>query len=71
SFKTDYAWSGAFGESLDGLPFIGAKRGAPRVLYALGYGGNGITFGQISATLLRRTCQGKPAPDLRLFGFER
>ncbi|MEZ0216372.1 MAG: NAD(P)/FAD-dependent oxidoreductase, partial [Rariglobus sp.] len=47
SFKTDYAWSGAFGESLDGLPFIGAKRGAPRVLYALGYGGNGITFGQI------------------------
>ncbi|HSH95064.1 MAG TPA: FAD-binding oxidoreductase, partial [Roseimicrobium sp.] len=71
SFKTDYAWSGAFGESLDGLPFIGAKPNAPRVLYALGYGGNGITFGQIAATLLSRVCQKQPAPDLRLFGFNR
>jgi glycine/D-amino acid oxidase-like deaminating enzyme len=70
-FHTDYAWSGAFGESRDGLPFIGAKPGAPRVLYALGYGGNGITFGQIAATLLSRICQGQPAPDLRLFGFNR
>ena len=70
-FDIEYAWSGVFGESLDNLPFIGAKPGAPRVLYALGYGGNGITFGQIAATLLSRVCQGKPAPDLPLFGFVR
>lgn len=70
-FEPDYAWSGTFGESIDGLPFIGAKPGAPRVLYALGYGGNGITFGQIAATLLSRVCQGKPAPALHLFRFDR
>lgn len=70
-FEVDYAWAGTFGESPDGLPYIGAKAGAPRVLYALGYGGNGITFSQIAATLLSRICQGRKARDARLFRFDR
>jgi glycine/D-amino acid oxidase-like deaminating enzyme len=70
-FEVEFAWAGTFGESPDGLPYIGAKAGAPRVLYALGYGGNGITFSQIAATLLSRICQGKKAPDARLFRFDR
>jgi glycine/D-amino acid oxidase-like deaminating enzyme len=70
-FKVDYAWTGTFGESPDGLPYIGAKPGAPRVLYALGYGGNGITFSQIAATILRRICQGHTPPDANLFRFDR
>ena len=70
-FEVDFAWAGTFGESPDGLPYIGAKTGSPRVLYALGYGGNGITFSQIAATLLTRICQGKKTRDTRLFRFDR
>ncbi len=70
-FDVDFAWTGTFGESPDGLPYIGAKAGSPRVLYALGYGGNGITFSQIAATLLTRICQGRKARDARLFRFDR
>ncbi len=70
-FEVNFAWTGTFGESQDGLPYIGAKTGAPRVLYALGYGGNGITFSQIAATILARICQGKRARDVELFRFDR
>ena len=69
--EVDFAWTGTFGESEDGLPFIGPKGGSPRVLYALGYGGNGITFGQIAATLLSQICQGKNPRDAKLFRFDR
>jgi len=70
-FEVDFAWTGTFGESPDGLPYIGAKPGSPRILYALGYGGNGITFSQIAATLLTRLCQDRPSRDLHLFRFHR
>ena len=70
-FDVEFAWTGTFGETRDGLPYIGAVQDSPRVLYALGYGGNGITFSQIAAKLLGRICQGRPAPDLRLFRLDR
>lgn len=70
-FEIEYAWTGTFGESPDGLPYIGAKAGSPRVLYALGYGGNGITFSQIAATILTRICLGQRVPDAKLFRFDR
>ncbi len=70
-FRTAFAWTGTFAESADGLPYIGAKSAGSRLLYALGYGGNGITFSQVAATILARICQGRPARDLRLFRFDR
>lgn len=70
-FEVEFAWTGTFGESPDGLPYIGAKAGSPRVLYALGYGGNGITFSQIAATILTRICLNRPSRDAHLFRFER
>lgn len=51
AFKADYAWSGTFADTVDGLPCIGPKTAGSRVLYALGYGGNGITFSQIAARI--------------------
>jgi len=71
AFKADYAWSGTFADTTDGLPCIGPLKPNSRVLYALGYGGNGITFSQIAAPILRDACLGKPNPDARLFGFHR
>jgi glycine/D-amino acid oxidase-like deaminating enzyme len=71
AFEADYAWSGVFAETSDGLPCIGPKKPGSRVFYALGYGGNGITFGQIAAGILRDACLGKKNPDARLFAFRR
>ncbi len=71
AFKADYAWSGTFAETVDGLPCIGPTRSGSRVLYALGYGGNGITFSQIAACILRDACLGRENADAELFGFDR
>lgn len=71
AFKADYAWSGTFADTVDGLPCIGPKTAGSRVLYALGYGGNGITFSQIAARLLGDACVGRKNPDAKLFAFDR
>lgn len=65
------SWAGTFAETRDALPYIGARRGEPNVYYALGYGGNGITFGFIAAGIVRDLCLGQPPRDLELFSFER
>jgi glycine/D-amino acid oxidase-like deaminating enzyme len=71
AFRADYAWSGTFAETTDGLPCIGPKEPDSRVFNALGYGGNGITFSQIAARLLCDACLGEPNPDAELFAFDR
>jgi glycine/D-amino acid oxidase-like deaminating enzyme len=67
----EYAWEGLFATTADGLPYIGPHRRYPRHLFALGYGGNGMTFGFLAAHLMLRLIQGRPAPDDALFGFGR
>ena len=49
-----FAWSGAFGQTSDGLPLIGRVPGQPRMLAAYGYGGNGITFSFLASRVHRR-----------------
>lgn len=44
NFKEDYFWSGAFGVTKDGLPYIGEHPNFPNAIFVLGFGGNGITF---------------------------
>jgi glycine/D-amino acid oxidase-like deaminating enzyme len=67
----DYAWEGLFATTPDGLPYIGAHRRYPRQLFALGYGGNGMTMGFMAAQSLVRIAQGTPTRDDALFGFRR
>ncbi|HKT60618.1 MAG TPA: FAD-dependent oxidoreductase [Gemmatimonadales bacterium] len=67
----DWRWSGTFGETGDGLPFIGTARQFPHGYFALGYGGNGITFSWIAANLLLDLFLGRPNPDTELFRFDR
>ena len=40
-------------------------------MFALGYGGNGITFSAIAATLVRDWWTGLPNPDAAVFAFDR
>jgi glycine/D-amino acid oxidase-like deaminating enzyme len=66
-----YAWEGLFANTPDGLPYIGAHRRYPRHLFALGYGGNGMTLGFLAAQMLVRLAAGTATEDDGLFGFGR
>ena len=65
------AWEGLFAMTPDGLPYIGTHRRYPRHLFALGYGGNGMTFGFLAGQLLLDLVRGIPNPALDLFAFNR
>ncbi|MBL9208058.1 MAG: FAD-binding oxidoreductase, partial [Opitutaceae bacterium] len=50
---------------------IGIYPGVPRTYFALGYGGNGITFSVIAAEIIRDlVCEGR-SRDAELFRFDR
>lgn len=66
-----YAWAGTFGETKDGLPYIGENPGLPRAYFALGYGGNGITYSLIAAEIIRDLFIGRRNPDASIFKFGR
>jgi glycine/D-amino acid oxidase-like deaminating enzyme len=55
----------------DSLPYIGPHRRYPRHWFALGYGGNGMTFGSLAARLLLERWQGHVSRDHALFEFGR
>lgn len=65
------AWEGLFAMTPDSLPYIGAHRRYPRHLFALGYGGNGMTFAYLAARMLREQWLGERSPDHELFRFGR
>jgi glycine/D-amino acid oxidase-like deaminating enzyme len=67
----EFAWTGAFGTSATGLPFIGAVPGMPSTWAALGYGGNGITYSRIAADVICGALTGRPDVDADLYDFPR
>jgi glycine/D-amino acid oxidase-like deaminating enzyme len=74
--RPEYAWEGLFAETPDGLPYIGSHSRYPRHLFALGYGGNGMTGCFLAARLLldlyqARDNRRKSRPDANLFAFRR
>jgi len=71
SINTDIAWDGLFAMTPDGLPYVGPHRRYPRHWFALGYGGNGMTFGFLAARLLLERWQGSRSGDHGLFEFGR
>ena len=50
--RADFQWSGAFGETADGLPLIGPVPGRSHMFAAYGYGGNGITFSYMASRMI-------------------
>jgi glycine/D-amino acid oxidase-like deaminating enzyme len=66
-----YCWAGTFGETKDGLAYAGESPEYPGALFALGFGGNGTTFGVILARIIDDLVAGRPNQDLRLFRFDR
>lgn len=70
-FKVDYSWAGTFIDTDDGLPYIGGIKQLPHTYFALGYGGNGITFSQLAADILSDLLLGKTNKDAAIFSFDR
>lgn len=70
-FDIAYRWAGVFGSTADGLPFIGAVPECPHTWFALGYGGNGITFSMIAAAILREAWFDRVHPAAHVFAFDR
>jgi len=70
-FKAEFSWAGVFGSTKDGLPFIGPYKKLPNSFFALGFGGNGITFSQVAGEIIASLIKGKKNKDIELFSFER
>lgn len=70
-FKPEFSWTGTFGATKDGLPFIGEYEKLPNSYFALGFGGNGITFSLIAAEIITDLIQGKENHDAEIFSFGR
>ncbi len=67
-----FAWAGTFAETEDGLPFFGThEQHGPRVQFAMGYGGNGITYSMLGAGLIRALIERRKHPLAALFSFDR
>lgn len=69
--RADYAWSGAFSETGDGLPLIGRVQGHPNLYAAYGYGGNGITFSFLAAQMIGRMIGGRDEAWYESFSIDR
>lgn len=69
--KNEMAWCGTFSSTKDGLPYIGEYPGMKNMFFALGYGGNGITFSMIAAQIIRNKIKGVKDEREAVFGFDR
>lgn len=70
-YKPEFSWSGIFGSTKDGLPFIGSLPGKPNGYFALGFGGNGITFSLMAAEMITAMIMKGKSKHSDLFSFER
>ena len=69
--EVSYTWAGTFGETKDGLAYIGQTPEFPHAYFALGYGGNGITFSVIAAKIITDLHLGRRNTDADIFRFDR
>lgn len=66
-----FAWTGTFGETKDGLAYIGQVPEYPSASFTLGFGGNGITYSILAAEMIRDKLRGVTSPYEGLFEFGR
>ncbi|TRC81874.1 FAD-binding oxidoreductase [Mesorhizobium sp. WSM4307] len=69
--RPEFAWTGSFGTTSTGLPYIGAVPRHPRIHAVMGYGGNGITFSRIASEIISASIKGMTDIDAELFAFNR
>jgi glycine/D-amino acid oxidase-like deaminating enzyme len=69
--RPDFGWEVPYGETADGVMYIGAHRNYPRHLFALGRGGDSMTGAFLAARILTRALAGEPDKADEAFGWTR
>ena len=69
--RPEYGWDLSYGETTDGVMYIGPHRNYPRHLFALGGGGDSITGAFLAARVLARGAAGEPDKSDAAFGWTR
>lgn len=70
-FFTDFVWAGTFGETKDGLPYIGTHAAFKDAYFVLGFGGNGITFSVTGMEMVASWLKDEEHPLTPFFRFGR
>lgn len=70
-FYTDFVWAGTFGETKDGLPYIGEHKKFKNSYFVCGFGGNGITFSVAGMEMVSAFMKGKKHQLSEYFKFGR
>jgi glycine/D-amino acid oxidase-like deaminating enzyme len=69
--RPQYGWELSYGETADGLMYIGPHRNYPHHLFALGGGGDSITGAFVAARVLTRAVRGDVEKADEVFGWTR
>jgi glycine/D-amino acid oxidase-like deaminating enzyme len=67
--SASHEWTGAFGESEDGLPVIDAVPDMPNCFAVMGFGGNGTIYSVIASQIVPTLLKGRPDKDADIFRF--
>jgi glycine/D-amino acid oxidase-like deaminating enzyme len=67
--SVSHRWTGAFGESEDGLPIIDAVPDMPNCFAVMGFGGNGTIYSMIASQIVPTLLAGRPDKDADIFRF--
>jgi glycine/D-amino acid oxidase-like deaminating enzyme len=69
--RPEFGWDVTYGETADGLPYIGPHRNYPHHLFALGGSGDSVTGAFLAARILARAITGAAAKGDEVFGWTR
>lgn len=69
--QPEYGWEAPYGETADGLMYIGAHRNFPHHLFALGGSSRSVTGAFVAARILARGVQGASERADEVFGWTR
>jgi len=69
--RPEWGWESSYGETADGLPYIGPHRNYPRHLFALGGTGDWLTGAFLAARILVRALQEQSEKSDQIFGWTR
>jgi glycine/D-amino acid oxidase-like deaminating enzyme len=69
--RPEFGWDLTYGETIDGVMYVGPHRNYPHHLFALGGGRHCLTGAFLAARLLARAVAGAPAKGDEVFGWTR
>jgi glycine/D-amino acid oxidase-like deaminating enzyme len=69
--RPEYGWHASYGETSDGLMYIGPHRNYPRHLFALGGPAHSATGAFLSARIVLRALRGRLENEDEVFGWAR